>query len=152
MAANTSHSASGFSSGDTPSTMTAETASFRSVSQPSRAGLSVRVELIERSLRDQQFSDAVTRRLTQTVRASTAGIYDCKSQVYESWCHMQQISPLKATVQQLADFYEFLFSSRKLVPCTIKGYRLAISTAFHLQGGWNPGTDQSCLLYCVPLI
>ena len=73
------------------------------------------------------------------------GIYDCKWRVSESWCRTEQISPLKAFVQQLADFFEFLFSSRKLAPSTIKGYRSAISTVFRLQGGWNPGADPSLL-------
>ena len=40
--------------------------------------------------------------------------YDCKWRVYESSCLKQQISPLQATVQQLADFFEFLFSSRPI--------------------------------------
>ena len=141
MASNLSRPLGGFSSGDPPVSTSVETTSIGSVSQPSRASSSVRVKLIERSLRDQQFSEAVTRHLRQTVRASIAGIYDCKWRVYESWCRMQQISPLQATVQQPADFFEFLFLSRKLAPSTIKGYRSAISTVFYLQGGWNPGSD-----------
>ena len=68
------------------------------------------------------------------------GIYDCKWRVYETWCHAEQISPLQATVQQLAEFLEFPFLTRKLTPSAIKGYRSAISTVFQLQGGWNAGT------------
>lgn len=105
------------------------------------AGLSVRLELIQRGLRERQFSQAVADRLCHTVTASTAGIYDCKWRVYEGWCRTEQISPLQASVQQLAEFFAFLFSTRKLASSTIKGYRSAISTVFRLQGGWNPGTD-----------
>ena len=61
--------------------------------------------------------------------------------MYESWCRSEQINPLEASVQQLADFFEFLFSSRKLAPSTIKGFRSAICSVFRLQGSWNPGTD-----------
>ena len=75
-----------------PATTTVEAASFRSVSQPSHAGSSVHVELIEGTLQNQQFSDAVTWHLSQTVSASTASIYDCKWRVYESWCCTQQIN------------------------------------------------------------
>ena len=41
--------------------------------------------------------------------------------VYESWCRSEQINPLEASVQQLADFLDFLFSTRKLAPFTMKG-------------------------------
>lgn len=61
------------------------------------------MELIERGLREQPFSEGVAQRLSRTVRASTAGIYDCKWRVYENWCREQQIGPLETTVQQLAD-------------------------------------------------
>ena len=87
------------------------------------------------------FSDADAHRLCHTVRASTAGIFDCKWRVYEGWCHTEQFSPYQASVHQLAEFFEFLFSTRKLASSTNKGYRSAISTVFRLRGGWNPGTD-----------
>ena len=94
MASNAPRVACGLSTGGAAISATPETTS--------RTGSSVRNELIERGLRERQFSEAVVHRLCQTVRASTAGIYDCKWRVYESWCRAQQISPLQATVQQLA--------------------------------------------------
>ena len=138
---NTPLVACGLSNGGSAISATPETTSVRSVPQPSQTGSSVRMELIECGLRERQFSEAVAHPLCQTVKASPAGIYDCKWRVYESWCRAEQISSLQATVQQLAEFLEFLFSTRKLAPSTIKGYRSAISTVFRLQGGWNPGTD-----------
>ena len=126
---------SGLSSGGASIATALETASVRSIPQPPQSGSPVRAELIKCGLRERQFSEAVAHPLCQTVRVSTAGTYDCKWRVYESWCRTEQISPLKASVQQLADFFEFLFSSHKLAPSTIKGYRLAISTVFQLQGG-----------------
>ena len=141
VASNAPRVACGLSTGGAAISATPEITSVRSVPQPSRRGSSVRMELIERGLRERQFSEAVAHRLCQTVRAFATGIYDCKWRVYESWCRAEQISPLQATVQQLAEFLEFLFSTRKLAPSTIKGYRSAISTVFRLQGGWNPGTD-----------
>lgn len=141
LASNVTRVAGGLSPEGAPISTTPEATSVGGISQPSRTGSSVRLELIQRGLRERQFSEAVAHRLCQTVRASTAGIYDCKWRVYESWCRTEQISPLQASVQQLAEFFEFLFSTRKLASSTIKGYRSAISTVFRLQGGWNPGTD-----------
>lgn len=141
LASNATRVAGGLSPEGAPITTTPEAASVGGISQPSRTGSSVRLELIQRGLREPQFSEAVAHRLCQTVSASIAGIYDCKWQVYEGWCRTEQISLLQASVQQLAEFLEFLFSTRKLASSTIKGYRSVISTVFRLQGGWNPGTD-----------
>ncbi len=109
--------------------------SVGSISQPSQT--SVRLELIHGGL---QFSAAGGYRLCQTDIASTAGIYDCKWGVYEGWCRTEQISPLKATVQQLAGVPVLNLqacSFHYLIQC----YRSAISTGFRLQGGWNLGTN-----------
>ena len=127
--------ACGLSMGGATTSATPETTSVRSVPQPFQTGSSVRMEVVESGLRERQLSVAVAHCLCQTYRAFTAGIYDCKWRVYESWCRAEQISPLQATVQQLAKFLEFLFSTRKLALSIIKGYRSAISTVFRLQGG-----------------
>ena len=112
--------ACGLSTGGAAISATPETTSVRSVPQPSRTGSSVRMELIQRGSPERQFSEAVAHRLCQTVRASIAGIYDCKWRVYEGWCRTELINPLQATLQQSAEFFEFLCSTRKLAPSTIK--------------------------------
>ena len=78
VASNGTQVASGPSSGGGSIATTLETASASSIPQPSRTGSSFRVELIAADLRERQFSEAVAHRLCQTVRASTAGIYDCE--------------------------------------------------------------------------
>ena len=135
MACNAAQVASGLFLGDTSITRTPEVALFRGTPQPHQTGSFVNMELIEK---EQQSSQAVAH---QTVRASSASIYDCKWQVYDSCCRSKQINPLKASLQQLTDFLEFLFSSCKLALFTIKGYRSAISSVFWLQGSCNPGMD-----------
>jgi len=82
VASNGTQVASGLSSGGGSIATTLETASASSIPQPSRTGSSFRVELTERNLRERQFSEAVAHRLCQTVRASTAGIYDCECQEF----------------------------------------------------------------------
>ena len=61
--------ASGLSSGSASIATARETASVRTC------------------LRERPFSEAVTHHLCQTIRASTAGVYDCKWRVYELVSH-----------------------------------------------------------------
>ena len=48
--------------------------------------------------------------------------------------HVKQINPVKATVQQLADFFIFLFEEKKLAISSIQGYRSCISKVFLARG------------------
>ena len=74
LASNAIRVTGGLSPEGAPITTAPEATSVKGISQPSRTGASVRLELIQRGLRERQFSDAITHRLCHTVRASTAGI------------------------------------------------------------------------------
>ncbi|CAG2205311.1 unnamed protein product [Mytilus edulis] len=52
-----------------------------------------------------------------------------------TWCLSKQINPLSVTVQQLADFFLYLFEEKGYSPSTIKGYRSAIARTISLSGG-----------------
>ena len=67
-------------------------------------------------------------------RQSSAGVYESKWKVFGEWCHVKQINPVKATVQQLADFLIFLFEEKKLAISSIQGYRSCISKVFLVRG------------------
>ena len=88
-------------------------------SQPSR------LEVIKGFHKERGFSEAVAQRLAISQRQSSAGVYESKWKVFGEWCHVKQINPVKATVQQLADF--FLFEEKKLAISSIQGYRSCIS-------------------------
>ena len=75
-------------------------------SQPSR------LEVIKGFHKERGFSEAVAQRLAISRRQSSAGVYESKWKVFGEWCHVRQINPVKATVQQLADFLIFLWRRR----------------------------------------
>ena len=62
------------------------------------------------------------------------GVYESKWKVFGEWYHVKQINPVKATVQQLADFLIFLFEEKKLAISSIQGYRSCISKVFLARG------------------
>ena len=71
-------------------------------SQPSR------LEVIKGFHKERGFSEAVAQRLAISQRQSSAGVYESKWKVFGEWCHVKQINPVKATVQQLADFLIYI--------------------------------------------
>ena len=97
-------------------------------SQPSR------LEVIKGFHKERGFSEAVAQRLAISRRQSSAGVYESKWKVFGEWCHVKQINPVKATVQQLADFLIFLFEEKKLAISSIQGYRSCISRVFLARG------------------
>ena len=97
-------------------------------SQPSH------LEVIKGFHKERGFSEAVAQRLAISQRQSSAGVYESKWKVFGEWCHVKQINPVKATVQQLADFLIFLFEEKKLAISSIQGYRSCISKVFLARG------------------
>ena len=63
-------------------------------SQPSR------LEVIKGFHKERGFSEAVAQRLAISQRQSSAVVYESKWKVFGEWCHVKQINPVKATVQQ----------------------------------------------------
>ena len=97
-------------------------------SQPSR------LEVIKGFHKERGFSEAVAQRLATSQRQSSAGVYESKWKVFGELCHVKQINPVNATVQQLADFLIFLFEEKKLAISSIQGYRSCISKVFLARG------------------
>ena len=94
----------------------------------------LRLEVIKGFHKERRFSEAVAQRLAISQRQSSAGVYESKWKVFGEWCQVKQINPVKATVQQLADFLIFLFEEKKLAISSIQGYRSCISKVFLARG------------------
>ena len=97
-------------------------------SQPSR------LEVIKGFHKERGFSEAVAQTFAIYQRQSSVGVYESKWKVFREWCHVKQINPVKATVQQLADFLIFLFEEKKLAISSIQGYRSCIYKVFLARG------------------
>ena len=111
-------------------------------SSGSRETSSSRLATVRASLRQGGFSDNATKRISGAVRRSTGAVYDSKWSIFCSWCTSRQIDPIKVSVQQLADFFLYLFEDRGFTPSTIKGYRSAISRTIYLSGGSDFGSNE----------
>ena len=59
-----------------------------------------RLEVFKGFHKERGFSEAVAQRLAISQRQSSAGVYEYKWKVFGEWCHVKQINPVKATVQQ----------------------------------------------------
>lgn len=103
---------------------------------------SARLVAVRRSISQKGFSQGATDRISRSVRPSTGLVYDSKWSIFSAWCFSKQIDPLRVSVQQLADFFLFLFEEKGYTPATIKGYRSAISRTIHLSGGPDFGHNE----------
>lgn len=83
------------------------------------------------------FSKAASKLLEQSKRESTKRLYRARLQIYKDWCTEWNINPLKASVEELADFFVFLLNEKKCKVSTIVGYRSAIAS---LHKGWSGST------------
>ena len=83
--------------------------------------------LVEDSLSSQGFSAEVIERVLNPVRTSSKTVYDAKWNSFVSYCQNLDIDHVNISIPQLADFFEYLFSERKLQPQTVKGYRSALN-------------------------
>ena len=81
------------------------------------------------------FSNEVTEVASTDLRKSTACLYQGKCSRFLHWCHGRNIAPCKATIQQLAEFFLYLYRELKLTVSTIKGYRSAFNDVC-LHSAW----------------
>lgn len=103
---------------------------------------SSRLVIVGESLRKEGFSERAARRISSSVRKSTGAIYDSKWSIFCSWCRSREIDPVSVSVQQLADFFVYLFEDKGYSPSTIKGYRSALSRTISLLGGPDFGKNE----------
>ena len=95
---------------------------------------SARLSSIFDEATSQGFSREVSQRIASGGRAdSTHRIYDSKWERFTVWCTERDTYPLEASVAQVCDFFNMLFSEG-LAPVTIEGYRSAIDSVWAIQG------------------
>ena len=96
-----------------------------------------RLESVKNSKSTRGFSKEASKLLDQAKRESTKKLYRARLQIYKDWCIKRDINPLKASVEEMADFFVFLLHDKKYKVTTIVGYRSAIAS-FHK--GWSGST------------
>ena len=89
-------------------------------SQPSR--------LVSRSgqLQEQGFSVEVAERIAAPQRSSTRTIYKSKWALFEKWCREISVDFSTPSINQVSDFFMYLYQDPNRRPSTIDGYRTAI--------------------------
>ncbi len=101
-----------------------------------------RLAVIRDGLRKRKFSSQVASLIAKARRSSTSAVYNAKWKVFSDWCCQREIDPVHPSIQQIADFFAFLFEARKLAVSTIKGYRAMLSNTLGFRGlssiGSNP--------------
>ena len=106
-----------------------------------RDATSSRLDVIKRSVRENNFSEKVASRIAQSRRTSTRNVYDAKWRVFSYWCKSKSIDPQCPTMNNLASYFLFLFEEKKLAVSTIKGYRSMLSNTLKFKGGEKIGSD-----------
>lgn len=101
--------------------------SARRPSQHSRHVPTTRLAIIRQALRKKRFSSRASLLIASARRQSTRTVYEAKWRVFSEWCARRKIDPLDPSPRRLADFFVFLFDTKKLSVSTIKGYRSMIS-------------------------
>ena len=84
--------------------------------------------LVSRSgqLQEQGFSVEVAERIAVPQRSSTRTIYKSKWALFEKWCRENLVHFSTPSVQQVSDFFMYLYQYLNRRPSTIDGYRTAI--------------------------
>ena len=112
-----------------------------SSSHEPRNASSARMAIIERSIRDKQFSAKIASRIAKSRRKSTRIVYDAKWVIFSDWCKSKSIDPECPTMNNFATFFLFLFEEKKLAVSTIKGYRSMLSNTLKFKGGESIGSN-----------
>ena len=94
------------------------------------SGVSTRLEAVQRSLKEIEFSQAASAQISKGNRQSSRVVYDSKWRLFYGWCEEHEVNPFEVTVPQLADFFIYLFNVKRLNPRTSNGDRSAISECY----------------------
>ena len=81
-----------------------------------------------------RFSSEVAKRFKAPQRESSRKVYQSRWSIYGQWCSQNKVDITSATVPQVAEFLNYLFTVKYLKPATITGYRTAIADALGSQG------------------
>ena len=93
-------------------------------------------------LSSQGLSASTLKRLSESRAPSTRAIYDSKWALFCGYCKDRGLKPFEARRAQVANFLEWAFSERRLMPGTLQGYRTAIGAQLKQSNGYDPGADE----------
>ena len=79
------------------------------------------------AIKEQGFSEAVAARIEVPQIGSTSSVYEAKWAIFTKWCLSNKVDFRAPPIKSIADILMYLFQDKKLQPCTIDGYRLAIA-------------------------
>ena len=88
----------------------------------------------KRSSSSGRFSKEASKLISKACRQSTRKLYEARLRIFRSWCSERNISATTASVEDIADFFIFLYKVKNCKATTIMGYRSAISS---VHKGWS---------------
>ena len=113
---------------------TTETATFQPVPQQRGVPESTCVASGFQESNSGRFSSEVAERIKAPQRESSRKVYQSRWAIYGQWCSQNKVDITSATVPQVAEFLNYLFTVKNLKPATITGYRTVIADALGSQG------------------
>ena len=90
------------------------------------------MKVIQYLLREKGFSERTAADVLHR-RLSSSEVYECKWKTFTGWCPGRNLDPVRACIQDLADFFVFLRRDKGLSISAIKGYRSTLSQVFGLK-------------------
>ena len=105
------------------------------------------MEVIKHLVRKVGFSGKVVEVVAADLRGSTAAIYQGKWSRFLYWCHGLNLSPCKATVHQVVEFFLNLRRELKLLVPAVKSYHVALNLVSSLALRWLVSIWQPIILF-----
>ena len=93
-------------------------------------------------LRSRGFSTKVSARLEDARGGTTNAIYASKWKLFAVYCKDRSMNPYAADSPGVAEFFTWLFETRKASVRTIRGYRSALGAKLRHSSGFDPGQDE----------
>lgn len=92
------------------------------------------VAIMKSDLVGSGLSETAAARAASACRKSTIKTYDSKLKIFFEWAKDKDIDPRRASLSQIAEFFEFLFLVKNLAARSIRSYRSAIAK---IHPGWD---------------
>ena len=103
---------------------------------PQESGVSECLCVVSGLLQESQgrFSVEVADRIKAPQRESSRRVYDSRWAIFQKWSQKNQVDVTKPVIPQIADFFNYLFTDKKLKPRTIAGYRTSVADGLGSAG------------------
>ena len=119
------------------------TTSGKSTPSESSYVASSRLEVVRSQIRGRHISEFATQCISQSRRESTLKVYSARWKIFSDWCLQREVNPVYPALNDLVDFFCYLFDTLKLSVASIKGYRSAISNTLNFPNQQTVRRTQS---------